>query len=126
MKNIINGIQHIGIPTEKWDETISFYQTLGFNSVAYEQNKEAQVAFLRCGNLVFEVYEMQKSGTLSGAIDHVAIDVKDVKQAYEYISNLNLPIVEEEITFLPFGARGVKFFTVVGPNQEKIEFNQKL
>ena len=30
------------------------------------------------------------------------------------------------INFLPFFEKGVKFFTIIGPNREKVEFNQYL
>ena len=35
-------------------------------------------------------------------------------------------ILDEEIQFLPFWENGVKFFTLTGPNKEKIEFSQYL
>ena len=32
----------------------------------------------------------------------------------------------DEVHFLPFWENGVKFFTIEGPNKEKVEFSQYL
>ena len=34
--------------------------------------------------------------------------------------------MQDEIHFLPFWDNGVRFFTIKGPNEEKIEFSQFL
>ena len=34
--------------------------------------------------------------------------------------------LQDEIHFLPFWDKGVRFFTIKGPNEEKIEFSQFL
>ena len=33
-------------------------------------------------------------------------------------------MLDSEINSLPFFEKGVRFFTILGPNAEKIEFNQ--
>lgn len=35
-------------------------------------------------------------------------------------------MLDTKIQFLPFWEHGVKFFTVLGPNEEKVEFSQHL
>ena len=63
-----------------------------------------------------------------GAIDHIALNVTDVEKVYEAIVNDGSYTIcdpEKGIQFLPF-YNGVKFFTILGPNGEKVEFNQKL
>lgn len=37
-----------------------------------------------------------------------------------------LHLLDAHVNFLPFWERGVKFFTIVCPNKEKIEFCEKL
>ena len=51
---------------------------------------------------------------------------KAVKKTYEYIENANINTTGDTIHFLPFWDNGVKFFTIEGPNREKIEFSQYL
>ena len=62
----------------------------------------------------------------SGAIDHIAIDVTDVEAAYALAQEQGLQIVSNGIEALPFWEKGVRFFIVLGPNQERVEFNQYL
>lgn len=62
----------------------------------------------------------------TGAIDHVAIDVKDIEKVYELVNQAGLNTAQDIVHFLPFWANGVKFFTIEGPNREKIEFSQYL
>ena len=108
LREQLNGIQHVGIPTNDIEATIEFYGKLGLN------------------NLVIETYENKAAKMESGAIDHVAIDVKDIEKVYELINQADLNTTRDIIHFLPFWENGVRFFTIEGPNKEKIEFSQYL
>ncbi len=127
-QNYTTGIQHIGIPTNNLNETIAFYKKLGFETALETVNEEAgeRVAFLKLKTLVIETYENKAATLKSGAIDHIAINVFDIKKTYEYIENANINTTGDTIHFLPFWDNGVKFFTIEGPNSEKIEFSQYL
>ena len=128
LKNYSTGIQHIGIPTNDIEKTIAFYKKLGFETALETINKEAgeKVAFLKLKTLVIETYENKAAKFESGAIDHVAIDVNDIEEVYQYISEKKLNTTNDTIHFLPFWKNGVRFFTIEGPNMEKIEFSQYL
>lgn len=128
MKELTTGIQHIGIPTNNIAETIKFYHALGFETAYETVNEEAneKVAFLKLHNLVIETYENKCAKMEYGAIDHVAIDVTDVEKAYEKVCALGLNTLQDEIHFLPFWDNGVRFFTIEGPNKERVEFSQFL
>ena len=89
-------------------------------------NDEARVCFLKMYNLVMEVYESEDAAGKIGAIEHVAIDVTDIEQVYKEICDKNMNTLQDEIHFLPFWDNGVRFFTIKGPNEEKIEFSQFL
>ena len=85
LKDQMNGVQHVGVPTNDIETTIKFYEALGFK-IAFQTVNEAaneKVAFLKLGNLVIETYENKAAKMESGAIDHVAIDVKDVEKVHE-------------------------------------------
>ena len=119
------GIQHIGLPTKSIQETIDFYTSLGFEVDWQTPNKK--LAFIKLGNLSFESYETPDACGVTGAIDHIAINVADVEAAFKAIKEAGgYHMIEDEIQFLPFYENGVKFFNIIGPNAEKIEFNQKL
>lgn len=128
LKNYSTGIQHIGIPTNDIEKTIAFYKELGFETALQTINKEAdeKVAFLKLKTLVIETYENKAAKFESGAIDHLAIDVNDIEEVYQYISKKKLNTTNDTIHFLPFWKNGVRFFTIEGPNMEKIEFSQYL
>lgn len=126
MKDYATGIQHIGIPTKDMDATKKFYEDLGFEAAFETVNDEARVCFLKMYNLVMEVYESEDAAGKIGAIEHVAIDVTDIEQVYKEICDKNMNTLQDEIHFLPFWDNGVRFFTIKGPNEEKIEFSQFL
>ena len=122
------GLQHVGLPTNDLKATIAFYESLGFETVYQVRNEAAgeDVAFLRLKNLTIEAYENGQAAMQSGAIDHIAIDVVDVEAAYRPAQEQGYQIVSNGVEFLPFWQKGVKFFILLGPNQERVEFNQYL
>ena len=126
LKNYTTGVQHVGVPTNDIGATIEFYHKLGFETAFETVNKEAneKVAFLKLETLVIETYENKAAKMESGAIDHVAINVKDIEEVYRYIENNQMNTTNDTIHFLPFWDNGVQFFTIEGPNKEKVEFSQ--
>ena len=128
LKTYTTGIQHIGIPTNDIEKTIAFYQKLGFEIALQTVNEEAdeKVAFLELETLMIETYENKAAKMERGAIDHVAINVKDIEEVYRYIEAEKMNTTKDTIHFLPFWDNGVRFFTIGGPNKEKVEFSQYL
>ena len=121
-KENVTGIQHLGLPTEDLKKTVDFYHGLGFDTI---WNSET-VYFLQLGTLVIETYQVDEAAKKAGAIDHVALNVKDVEAAWRDAQACGYETEDTEINFLPFFENGVKFFTIIGPNREKVEFNQIL
>ncbi|MBR1821851.1 MAG: VOC family protein [Clostridia bacterium] len=121
---IATGLQHIGVPTNDLNKTIEFYVSLGFEVALRTANGDEQVAFLRLGDLTIETYQNFKAAEINGAVDHIAINVTDVDEARRIADSMNLEVIEEGQ--LPFWENGVKYFTILGPNREKLEFNQYL
>lgn len=128
IKENATGLQHVGIPTNDIGATIAFYEKLGFSIALRTINEEAneQAAFLRLGDLMIETYENRQAAMTSGAVDHIAIDVKDIEVALEFINKNGLNSLNDTIHYLPFWENGVKFFKIEGPNKETIEFSQIL
>lgn len=126
IKDFCTGLQHIGLPTNDIEATIAFYQSLGFEVAYRTDNRGEAVAFLQLRNLIIETYQNHEAEMKSGAIDHVAIDVKEIDDLFRVIAAGNYRLVHPEVQYLPFWEHGVKFFTIVGPNEEKIEFCERL
>lgn len=125
---LITGLQHVGIPTDDLNKTVVFYKSLGFEVALETVNEVAreQVAFLQLGNLMIEAYENRCAVGKPGAIDHIAMDTTDIQAAFICAKAAGLKVLDTEIQRLPFWEQGVWFFTVEGPNAEKIEFCQRL
>lgn len=119
------GLQHVGIPTKDIEGSIRFYTGLGFEDIYQTRNGTSRVAFLKLKDLIVEVWEGPSTG-ISGAIDHIAIDVVDIEAVFRVLADAGLSAIEGKICDLPFWERGVRYFTINGPNAEKIEFIQKL
>ena len=128
MKEIATGLQHIGVPTGDMDATIHFYHALGFETIFETVNAEAggRVNFFKLGDLVIETYEVTDPAKAPGAVDHIAINVKDIEGAFRFVNEAGLNNTNDIIHSLPFFENGVKFFTIEGANKEKVEFNQFL
>lgn len=122
----MTGVQHVGIPTNDIDTTIAFYESLGFRNVYRTVNGSEEVCFLRMGNLCIETYQNGKAALYAGAVDHIAIDVTDIDAAYQAVSELGCTFFEPGISSLPFWGNGIRYFIILGPNQEKLEFCQIL
>jgi hypothetical protein len=126
IKDFCSGIQHLGIPTNDIEKTIRFYEQLGFKVALKTSNNGEAVAFLQMQNLVIETYENRTAVMRAGAIDHIALDVKNIDALFELVKTKQFPMLDEQVNSLPFWENGVKFFTIVGPNKEKIEFCEKI
>ena len=124
---IFNGLQHVGIPTKKFDESGDFYQSLGFKLVNTEDNQGSRVAFYQLGTLMLESWESpQEALGKVGAINHIALDTNDINRAFAEVQKLNVQFVENGIQSLPYWENGIKYFNFYGPNKEIFEVCQKL
>ena len=126
IKDFTTGVQHIGIPTNDINKTIEFYHKLGFTTALRTVNGAEEVAFLRLHNLMIETYQNRQAIMAYGAVDHIAIDVKDIDSLFHVVKEAGLRMLDTKVNSLPFWENGVKFFTIEGPNKEKIEFCEKL
>ena len=120
---LATGLQHIGVPTNDIEATVAFYTALGFEVIFRTDNNGELVAFMQLGDLVIETYQNFKAVGTAGTVDHIAINVTDVDEARRIADAMHLEVIEEGA--LPFFERGVKYFTILGPNREKLEFNQR-
>lgn len=127
-KKNITGLQHVGIPTNDIDKTTSFYEGLGFKMVYKTINQAAneKVVFLQLGNLIIETYENKAAKLETGSIDHISLNVTDIDSIFQEIKKGDYDMLDETIQTLPFWENGVKFFTILGPNKEKIEFCERV
>lgn len=137
LQDNLQGLQHLGIPVTNLERSKDFYAQLGFieamRTDIQPQTEVIRVAMMQHENFTIELYQLGQEDLqeiakrTDGHIDHVALNVLDIEQAYLEIKAAGLEILEDNApVFLPFWEFGVKYFTVRGPDGEKIEFNQIL
>jgi len=132
----INHIQHIGLPVANLKASQVFYERLGFASVMNSgfdyRGGRGSVSMMKRGGMILELYQMPEAQLQEirtrkdGHIDHIAFDVESIEEAFAALKNAAFSIVEPEPVFLPFWKNGCKFFNVLGPDGERLEFNQIL
>ena len=125
----ITGMQHIGLPTNDLDATIAFYKTLGFEVASTCDLPTDKVAFLKLKDICIETYQSLTAPSAKGfdvAIDHICVDVDDIEATLEAVKAAGLVPMNDEIEFLPFWEKGVRFFKVLDPNNAPVEFCQIL
>jgi catechol 2,3-dioxygenase-like lactoylglutathione lyase family enzyme len=128
MENYITGLQHIGVPAGDIDASIAFYESLGFK-IIYETklNDVARVVYLEMKGIVIETYESDEPAGVTGAIDHITLDVTDIDAVYELAKKNGYTITDGGgINFLPFWDNGIKYIMLEGPSKERVELTQIL
>lgn len=136
MPLLLTQIQHIGIPVLNLEKSVSFYQKLGFSSVMSatfpHENETGNVQMMQSGSIIIELYQFPATVLSSianrqdGHIDHIAFEVNDIDEAFISLKTEGFQTVEDAPIFLPFWEKGCKFFHIIGPNGERLEFNQRL
>ncbi|MEG1290378.1 MAG: VOC family protein [Anaerovoracaceae bacterium] len=130
VRNII-GLQHIGIPVSDLKTSIDFYERLGFACVMYRELKEetntVKVSMMKHDNIIIELYQskLSKPNFLNkdGFIDHIAFNVRNFDDIYQEIIHKGFKAIEGP-KLLDFWEKGCRYFTIRGPEGEKIEFNE--
>jgi lactoylglutathione lyase len=136
LQDNITGFQHLGLPVSDIEKSKAFYALFGFTEVMYKElpanGETVKVAMLELNGFMLELYQLVdqeleeiKSRT-QGHIDHFALDVKDINSAFETIQKAGIETLENAPVFLPFWEKGVYYFNILGPDSERVEFNQKI
>lgn len=71
--------------------------------------------FTAWGDLTLEIYGNGPAAGVSGAIDHIALDVSDIEAAYALVQGLGYPVVSQGIESMNVWENGVRYFTILGP-----------
>lgn len=119
-EELITGLQHIGIPTANVDETCRFYEQFGFHTDWMAQDKG--MVFLKNGDCILEIYPSDSPAGCNGGIDHVSLHVTDIEKAYQYVTSLGYTALEGKVCSNDAYGSGSVYFTIQGPNHEKVEF----
>jgi lactoylglutathione lyase len=131
-----NNIQHIGIPVTDLENSTCFYKKLGFTIVMSKtfpyKGKSGHATMMKRSQSIIELYQFPENELneirrlKDGHINHIAFDVSDINKAFHELKDAGFDIVEENPVFLDFWQKGCKYFHVLGPEGERLEFNQIL
>lgn len=132
----IRALQHVGIPVTNIKRSMAFYERLGFTNVMQSpfgsKGEEGICIMMKRESVVIELYQLPEKdvGEIAkrkhGHVDHIAFDVPDIAQAFITLKNAGFDILEQSPVFLPFWQKGCKYFYILGPDGERLEFNQVL
>lgn len=127
------GLQHIGIPVTSLDISKEFYEKLGFIPVMtapFENDYgKGMCCMVKRMNTTIELYQLPEKELketeiqANGRIDHIAFDVNDISLAYHELMRAGFNI-ESKPASLDFWNNGCQYFTILGPDGERLEFNQ--
>jgi catechol 2,3-dioxygenase-like lactoylglutathione lyase family enzyme len=129
-------IQHIGVPVTNIQVSEVFYRNLGFENVMQanfiHENEQGICIMMKQRNIIMELYQMPSkelaaiAARKDGHVDHVAFDVDDIDATFSILSNAGYHIIESAPVQLNFWKKGCKYFNILGPDCERLEFNQVL
>ncbi len=120
------GLQHIGLPAKNVEETVAFFKKLGFEEAFVKQTEDENVHFVQAADVIFEIYQREETAGRPGALDHIALNTTAVEKAYEYCVEKGFEFVDGGLHQNDHWTNGTRYFTIIGPNGEKIEFSQYL
>ena len=132
----LENIQHVGIPVTNIAVSENFYTNLGFTNVMQanfiHENESGICMMMKQGNIIIELYQMPQkelagiAARKDGHVDHVAFDVPDIDKTFSILKEAGYRIIEQAPVYLKFWEKGTKFFNILGPDNERLEFNQVL
>ena len=132
----INHLQHVGMPIMDIEISKNFYMSLGFepvmNSTFDHEGAEGKVAMMKNGEIIIELYQMPEpeisrvKQRKNGRIDQITFDVSDIDETFALLKKEGFDVVEDSPEFLNFWKKGCKYFNILGPDGERLEFCQIL
>lgn len=136
ISSLINHLQHIGIPVTNVVASEAFYTQLGFEKVMQspfqEDGQTGMCVMMKNKSIIIELYQLPEHklqeirNRKDGHIDHITFDVDDIDVAFAALKNASYQVIEQAPIFLPFWQNGCKYFNILGPDGERLEFNQIL
>ncbi len=122
---ISRSIDHINISVPHMEKALDFYtNTLGFTIKERYTGGGMEFVFITDGSTVYELLE--NTALEQAKIDHIAYISEDIEADYAYFKNKDASMLLGEVDFVDFlFEKGVYYFFIQGPGQERIEFCQK-
>ena len=120
---------HIGLGVSDIETSVKWYiDVLGFELIgAFTTPAGEPVRFLKSGDLVYEIFQPAGGVAAPGKIDHFSFASDDIEADYAYCQEQGYTFEEEGIQSIPtFWEKGIRFFKIMSPTGEAVEFCQIL
>ena len=120
-------MDHIGLAVTDLKATAAWYMdVLGFERIgAFVAPDGTPVNFLKSGDLVYEIYTPNGGVATPGKIDHLCFESPDIEADYAYCKAQGYRFEAEGIQELPtVWEKGVRYFKIMSPSGEAVEFCQ--
>ena len=122
-------MDHIGLGVNDIEASVKWYKdVLGFELIgAFTTPDGVPARFLKSGDLVYEVFQPLEGVAAPGKIDHFSFVSTDIEADYAYCVEQGYTFEEEGIQSIPtFWEKGIRYFKIMSPTGEPVEFCQIL
>ena len=121
-------LDHIGLAVTNLEASKNWYcDVLGFEVIGHFYADDTPAYFIKNGDTVYEMYEEPIDEAVQGKIDHISFVSNDIEADYRYCQEQGYTFQVEGIQELPtVWEKGVRFFKIMSPSGEPVEFCQVL
>lgn len=121
-------LDHIGLAVTDLEASKNWYcDVLGFTVIGHFYEGDAPVYFIQNGDTVYEMYEDALVDAARGKIDHISFVSRDIEADYAYCKSQGYAICTNGIEDIPtFWEKGCRYFKLLSPTGEQVEFCQIL
>lgn len=120
---------HIGLATDCIEETVKWYiDVLGFELIgSFTSPAGEPIRFIQNGDIIYEIFQPIGGTAAPGKIDHFCYESADIEADYAYCLEKGYRFEAEGIQDLPtVWEKGVRYFKIMSPSGEPVEFCEVL
>lgn len=120
---------HIGLGTNDIEATVNWYiNVLGFKLIGSFQSPVGEpIRFIQSGDIIYEIFQPLGGAVAPGKIDHFCFESSDIEADYRYCLEQGYTFEKEGIQDLPtVWEKGARYFKIMSPSGEAVEFCQIL
>ncbi len=131
----LQGWSHLAVKVTDLKVSLPFYEKLGFDKTmsGYLDTPKGrmQIVFVTNHGFTLELIQVTEADRQElkdrgeGRLDHIALDVKDARAAFFLCKSQGFLVTDTSLNELPLFEHGVRYFTILGPDGEKIQLNEK-
>ena len=125
-------MDHIGLAVKDAKVTADWYQeVMGFYLKGQFPDNDGKTVYFVANSDDSTIYEIYSDANLSdgavGKIDHIAFPSDDIERDYQFCVEKGYTICTDGIEAIPsFWENGVRYFKILSPSHEEVEFIQQL